>query len=392
MLDKGLVIAGDIQVNLLDIELLTIKLRLVIASLETAREVGINWWENDPWLSADASRRAEARSPDGHRELRAENRRLHDRIRELESGDAEPEWDEDEEVVTGEPAGRPAGHGAPAQTGIPVTRMTEGTGVWVYAITEDRPGAALPRLTGVAGTGVRAAPAGELTALVSDVDLAEYGEAALRRNLEDLDWLAEVARAHHRVVDAAASAFPLLPTRLATVYRSDAAMSAALSARDRELRAALRRVGGRTELGVKAYALPQPASPAGDDAASGHPDAQRPEGAGLAYLQRRRAQMAAARDTRDVATASAQALHAGLSARAVLTRLHPPQAPQLSGVHEPMLLNAAYLVDTGRASEFAEAVAVTASAHPQLRVELTGPWPPYSFVTPDDTPPAEGDR
>jgi hypothetical protein len=93
VLDKGLVIAGDIQVNLLDIELLTIKLRLVIASLETAREVGINWWENDPWLSADASRRAEARSPRGHRELREENRRLHDRIRELESGD-EPGWDE----------------------------------------------------------------------------------------------------------------------------------------------------------------------------------------------------------------------------------------------------------------------------------------------------------
>src|SRR5690242_21743796 len=58
VLDKGLVIAGDIQVNLLDIELLTIKLRLVIASLDTAREVGINWWENDPWLSADAGRRA----------------------------------------------------------------------------------------------------------------------------------------------------------------------------------------------------------------------------------------------------------------------------------------------------------------------------------------------
>ena len=80
VLDKGLVIAGDIQVNLLDIELLTIKLRLVIASLETAREVGINWWENDPWLSADASRRAE------ERELADENRQLKKRISELESG------------------------------------------------------------------------------------------------------------------------------------------------------------------------------------------------------------------------------------------------------------------------------------------------------------------
>ena len=86
VLDKGLVIAGDIQVNLLDIELLTIKLRLVIASLDTAREVGINWWENDPWLSADASRRAEERELRGQgQELEDENRRLKERISELES-------------------------------------------------------------------------------------------------------------------------------------------------------------------------------------------------------------------------------------------------------------------------------------------------------------------
>lgn len=52
VLDKGLVIVGDIQVSLLDIELLTVKLRLVVASLETAREVGIDWWEHDPWLSS----------------------------------------------------------------------------------------------------------------------------------------------------------------------------------------------------------------------------------------------------------------------------------------------------------------------------------------------------
>ena len=81
VLDKGLVIAGDIQVNLLDIELLTIKLRLVIASLDTAREVGIDWWERDPWLSAKAFDRA----ADDH-ELEQENERLRARVKELESG------------------------------------------------------------------------------------------------------------------------------------------------------------------------------------------------------------------------------------------------------------------------------------------------------------------
>src|SRR6201991_413058 len=69
VLDKGLVIAGDIQVNLLDIELLTIKLRLVIASLDTARQVGINWWENDPWLNAEAGRRPVRGKKTGRGEL-----------------------------------------------------------------------------------------------------------------------------------------------------------------------------------------------------------------------------------------------------------------------------------------------------------------------------------
>ena len=50
VLDKGIVIAGDIQVNLLDIELLTIRLRLLVASADKAREMGIDWWEGDPFL------------------------------------------------------------------------------------------------------------------------------------------------------------------------------------------------------------------------------------------------------------------------------------------------------------------------------------------------------
>lgn len=81
VLDKGLVIAGDIQVNLLDIELLTIKLRLVVASLETAKAVGIDWWETDPWLNSKA-RTLERQD----RDLELENRELRDRIAQLEAG------------------------------------------------------------------------------------------------------------------------------------------------------------------------------------------------------------------------------------------------------------------------------------------------------------------
>jgi Gas vesicle protein len=78
VLDKGIVIAGDIQINLLDIELLTIKLRLLIASVERAREMGINWWESDSSLQ-----RVDDGGADG-RALEQENRELRERIERLE--------------------------------------------------------------------------------------------------------------------------------------------------------------------------------------------------------------------------------------------------------------------------------------------------------------------
>src|SRR4051794_3522367 len=72
VLDKGIVIAGDIQINLLDIELLTIKLRLLVASVERAQEMGINWWESDPTLTSHA------------KELEEENEDLRERLERLE--------------------------------------------------------------------------------------------------------------------------------------------------------------------------------------------------------------------------------------------------------------------------------------------------------------------
>jgi hypothetical protein len=91
VLDTGIVIAGDIRVNLLDIELLTIKLRLVIASVDTARQLGIDWWQNDPWLSSKSRQQAGGRELDavdeGSRELAEENRRLRSRLAEIEGAD-----------------------------------------------------------------------------------------------------------------------------------------------------------------------------------------------------------------------------------------------------------------------------------------------------------------
>jgi Gas vesicle protein len=85
VLDKGIVIAGDIQINLLDIELLTIKLRLLVASVDKAREMGINWWEGDPSLQALDSGEGDGNgNGDAVRQLEQENRELHERLERLE--------------------------------------------------------------------------------------------------------------------------------------------------------------------------------------------------------------------------------------------------------------------------------------------------------------------
>jgi DNA anti-recombination protein RmuC len=84
VLDKGIVIAGDIQINLLDIELLTIKLRLLVASVDKAKEMGIDWWESDSSLS-NGSRELE----DENRELRQRLNRLEERLEQLGPGSAD---------------------------------------------------------------------------------------------------------------------------------------------------------------------------------------------------------------------------------------------------------------------------------------------------------------
>lgn len=73
VLDKGIVIAGDICVSLAEIELLTIKIRLLVASVDKAKEMGINWWESDPALSSKA------------RKIEEENADLRKRLTRLES-------------------------------------------------------------------------------------------------------------------------------------------------------------------------------------------------------------------------------------------------------------------------------------------------------------------
>ena len=80
ILDKGIVIAGDISISLVGIELLTIRLRLLIATVDKAKEMGINWWETDPRLVTSSDQDA------------IEKQQLLDRIAQLEQAMATPTY------------------------------------------------------------------------------------------------------------------------------------------------------------------------------------------------------------------------------------------------------------------------------------------------------------
>jgi hypothetical protein len=242
--------------------------------------------------------------------------------------------------------------------------------VYVYAVGEA--GLTPPELTGVDAAPVRALSEGGLVAVVSPVDPVRFGEEALRRNLEDLQWLEATARAHHGVVAAVGAQNLVAPLRLATIYRDEGGVRSLLREHAAAFTAALDRIRGRTEWGVKAFAL------------TGAPAAEQPEAApadrpGTAYLMRRRAARDAATTGRQRAVDAAEELHRELTAHAAASRRYPPQDPRLTGHREEMVLNAAYLVDQAGEERLREIV--ESRTTDAVRLELTGPWAPYTFAT-----------
>jgi hypothetical protein len=233
---------------------------------------------------------------------------------------------------------------------------------------------------------VRTLPRSGLVAYVSTVSLDEFGEAAARRNMEDLSWLERMARAHDRVVEAVTRQTPTAPVRFLAVYADDARVQDLLDRKYEDFATVLDSVTGRTEWGVKVYA---------DAAALTAPAAEQPdqgggERPGTTYLLRRKAASRRREDVQSDATAKAEGIFATLSELASAGRRHRPQDPNLSGRTDWMVLNAAYLVDDERNDEFAAAVAaITVDG---FDVQLTGPWAPYSFTdidlsTPDEETP-----
>ncbi|MFD7844762.1 GvpL/GvpF family gas vesicle protein [Nocardia sp. NPDC059764] len=257
--------------------------------------------------------------------------------------------------------------------------MTADLAVWLYVVAPRRDGAVeLGTLTGVAGEPLRTVVSGDLAAVVGSVPLDVFGEQPLRRNFEDLDWLEATARAHDAVVSAMVSRGSALPLRLATVFHDDNRVRELLDERHADFDAVLKLVSGRTEWGVKAYGDRAALTAAVAEARSADEVSNLSQGA--AYLARRRAQLSAQQSVEREAAERAEEIHTRLVRQAAAGRRQPLTDPAVSGRRDWMVLNGTYLVDDDHTDEFATAVTTLGTEFPGIRLELTGPWPPYSFA------------
>lgn len=282
--------------------------------------------------------------------------------------------------------------------------------VWLYAVRPAAAPAVPAGLSGVAGEPVRSVCHGDLEAVVGTLPPSLAAQDGVQARLADPVWLEQAVRRHHHVVDTLFRAAATVPFRLATIYRGDHRVVELLETRAAALRPALETATGRAEWGVRAYPLPAgtpagPGAPAGTPAAPGTPadsassagrgaaaeaGAATGSGAaagtavatapttGTAYLLRRRTELAAREQARAEAAAEAAELEATLSQWAVAVR----RLSTDHGADEPVpaVSNVSYLVEQSRAADFVACAHRLRERLPRLRLRITGPWPPYSFV------------
>lgn len=223
-------------------------------------------------------------------------------------------------------------------------------GTWLYCVLPA--GAPDAAVTGIDGRAVRSIRAAGVTAWVSDVP------ATPRPELQRI-------RAHDGVIRAAQDAgFTPVPIRWGQVTAGDDDVRAHLESRD--YRADLERIAGCVEFGIRVL------DPEAADVGSPAETRAEAQGSGAAYLRLVAERMHTLERTRARALDAARSIDVALKDRVKESRIEPTERPAGALV--------AHLVQTSAAGEYAEQAHTLTHAHPPLRVVVTGPWPPYSFV------------
>ena len=216
--------------------------------------------------------------------------------------------------------------------------------------------------------------AGSLTAVVSEVDVTEFEGEALQRNASQPDWLEAKVRGHESVLDEIVAAATVVPMRFGSIFSSPDGLRVMLSEHERALKDSLQRVRDRSEWGVKVHCDQNALSRqlAGS--------AQEPR-SGRDYLEKKGAELQAQTEAAEVAAGVASQVHEALAAMADDATT---MASRAGGAASLVVLNGAYLVKKDEREPFMRRVQELQETHaPAYILEVTGPWPPYNFITAD---------
>ena len=254
---------------------------------------------------------------------------------------------------------------------------------YVYCIVRSARRPSVPRVPPMPGAdGIRVMSAGGgLWLIVSDVPVQEYGEDALSRGLHDLQWVGRRAMAHEAVIERFLKARAVLPMKLFTLFTSDERALNHVKRHSRRIERVLARVDRQLEWGVR-LTFDERAGKSADDGASKARSAKAARAeTGVGYLSRKK-------DLRDhTRLRLAQARSAGERWYRVMSRqataANRRKALEQSEHGSRLIVDAAFLVPARRSTAFRAEVRRHARdlSAAGVAVALTGPWPPYNFVS-----------
>jgi hypothetical protein len=225
-----------------------------------------------------------------------------------------------------------------------------------------------------------------ISAIVSEVSLQEFGQEALEANLNDMEWVEAKVLAHQRVLEAVLASHTLVPMRFCTIYRSEGHLQEMLAQHYDDFVEALARLEGKQEWGGKVYcdgqALAQRAGETSDRVKELQAEMEQ-KSSGAAYFLKKKAEEAIADEVERLSDEYAQRSHDRLSSHAEEVIINPLQSKEITGRKEAMVLNGAYLVATGQLAAFRAELESLTEEYGDLGFiyEMTGPWPPYNFVS-----------
>jgi Gas vesicle synthesis protein GvpL/GvpF len=269
-----------------------------------------------------------------------------------------------------------------------VLAAAAGQGWYLYGVTEgvlpDSADGSIAQLVGMEDQPVSTIVVGDLAAVITPVSVENYSPEALSARAGDAAWLEAMVRGHNDVIDAVHAQTAILPAKFGSVYGQIEDLRQALRPAEQALRDQLARVQGTDEWAVHIYAD----RAAIEDEVAAHDSnvlSLRSQLAGARpgrafFLQRKLSdELAAATDA--ALHQKAQQAHAQLGIYALDVDVSPAARSTDSATDTVEILRAAYLVRRVDTDDFLEAAGTLGNTHPGLEVEVTGPWPPYSFVS-----------